>query len=145
MLHGGSRNWAEFRIPRILAYKPGAKNLRREPWEQPHRQKAQVTALLNTHAIPSSLNLFGSGRCTRQSFNTETTVFYSFLMGSASKAAGYLQGRNEKNRTKEKKMSQLLHLRMSIYLQWWQCFKKTGLLIARNLCLRWKRMLFFHC
>lgn len=145
MFCGGSSNWAEFRIPRILAHKLGAKNLRREPWEQPQRQKAQVTALLNTHAIPSSLNLFAVAGVLGKVLTLKPRFSTPFSWVQPLRQQGIFREEMKKIEQKKKKMSQLLHLRMSIYLQWWQCFKKTGLLIARNLCLRWKHMFFFHC
>ena len=60
----------------------------REPCEQLQRQKAHVSGPLNTHAFKSSLNYLDSGKCTGQSFDIETKFFHSFLMGSASEAAG---------------------------------------------------------
>lgn len=47
--------------------------------KEPQRQKPQMSGVLNTHALPSSLNLFSSGKCTGQSVDIKTMFAHSFF------------------------------------------------------------------
>lgn len=70
--------------------------------------EAQVSGVLNTHALKSMLNFFDSSQCAGKSFDIKTMFSYSFLMVSACQAAGrgfyklYPKDRDNKSKTKGK-------------------------------------------